>query len=440
LTNTRDLHSIEAGSLYINITARKETMQKYGIVNVEKLNLRNSASTTAQVISQLARGTVLQILKDAGFDWLQVRIDGSTTQGFVAKPYLTLADNRPGTSPADPVSPVAPAAPTGPITPGGCCEVKTQSLNVRSGPGTQFAILWSVGQGAVLNVLGGDGGWVKVRIGTGEGYVAVEFVDLTTTKTATGYLIERSDLLDIDLVPDRVIPAQTANASSAVVARTWNNYGGLIAKLAAMLKIPLGGVVATLAAESGGTCFGPDGRLIIRFENHIFYQYWGQKNPETFDRFFAFDRSTPGNAWKGHLWRRDIGEPWQNFHGNQDLEWQVLTIGRALDDTAALSSISMGAPQVMGFNYRRLGYDSVQRMFYTFARSAHTQLMALFDFVRGMSNTSPAIQALQNRDFLTFANMYNGPANAPTYCAIIQRYSDLFDTLIKTATSTRRIP
>ncbi len=404
-------------------------MQKYGIVNVDKLNLRDGAGPSARVLRVLPRGTILEILGDAGPDWLQVRVDGSTTQGFVSKAYLTLSDDRPVAAPP------RPAAATG-----SRCEVKTPTLNVRSGPGTQYDILWTVEQGTVLNVLENQGNWIKVRIGTSEGYVAAQFVDLGTTKPPTGFLIEQPELLGATLTPGRLIPTQPANTPGAAVARAWNNYGSLVERLARMLNIPVNSAVATLAAESGGNGFGPDGRLIIRFENHIFYQYWGEKNPETFDRFFAFDRSSPANAWKGHLFRRDVGEPWQDFHDNQDLEWQVLTIARALDDTAALSSISMGAPQVMGFNYGRLGYDSVQTMFYTFARSTQAQLLALFDFVKGMSLTSQAIQALQKRDFLTFATIYNGSANAPTYADIIRRYSGLYDQLIKTAVTTRITP
>ncbi len=118
----------------------------------------------------------------------------------------------------------------------------------------------------------------------------------------------------------------------------------------------------------------------------------------------------------------------------------MLIFARAFDDTAALSSISMGGPQIMGFNYRRIGYGSVDSMFYQFARSAPAQLLALFDFVKGMNPSSPAIQALQNRDYMTFATLYTGTANAHTYADIIQRYSALYDRLIETATPAPNNP
>jgi hypothetical protein len=287
--------------------------------------------------------------------------------------------------------------------------VTAPSLNIRSGPGTSFALLMTVPQGSVLNVLEVQGDWIKIKLGTGEGYVSAQYVNLGTTKPATGFLIEQSELLDIGLVPERVIPAQAENTSEAIVAGTWNSFGGLVGPLAKLLNIPASSVVAVLAAESGGRTFGPDGRIIIRFEVHLFYRNWGEQNQAVFNRYFAYDTSAPANAWKSHRWRPDENSQWQNVHTDQKQEWTVFEFARKLDDTSALFSTSMGAPQVMGFNFRRLGYDSVQRMFENFTRSAHAQVIAMFDFVKGTGATSEAIGALQKGDFLTFASIYNGP-------------------------------
>ena len=410
-------------------------MPKYGIVNTDVLNVRAAPSTTAQILGQLKTNAVVVILADPGTDWLQVQVDGSALQGYVAKTYITQSDTKPSSTlaPASPSTPTAPASPA-PATPIGKGEVTTSSLNVRSGPGTNFAVISTLAQGTVVNILQNDGsGWLKVHVGAGDGYVSAQYVNLNTTKTTSGYLIEQPDLLTAPLPPSKIIPSPAPNTTDYVIARTWNNYGGFLSKLATLLGCPVNGVVATLTAESGGTTFGPDGKMIIRFEVHIFWSRWGQNNPDAFNQYFTFDRSSPANGWKGHMFRPNASSPWQGFHGNQALEYQVLTIARALDDTAALSSISMGAPQVMGFNFRRLGYDSVQSMFYQFSRSANAQLLAMFDFVRGTSSSSPAIDALKNRDYLTFANIYNGPANAQAYSTIISNNVAAFDRLIQTA-------
>jgi murein DD-endopeptidase MepM/ murein hydrolase activator NlpD len=217
------------------------------------------------------------------------------------------------------------------------------------------------------------------------------------------------------------------------VANNWNNFGNLMSTLSNRLNIPVAGLIAVLVAESSGRVFGADGRMIIRFENHLFYRSWGEKNADTYNKFFRFDTSSPKNNWKNHQWRPNAESDWQNFHGTQSKEWDVLAFARALDDTAALSSISMGAPQTMGFNYKLLGYESVQHMFDSFSRSAHAQLLGMFDFVKGPGTTSPAIKALQAKDYLTFASTYNGPGNADTYRGIIQARADMYDKLIAKA-------
>src|SRR5450432_4633915 len=89
-------------------------MQKYGIVNTDKLNMRDSGSTAGKILTVLARGTVLDILGDPGFDWLQVRVDGTTTQGYVSKVYLTLTDVKPGPTPIPAPTPPPVSAPTPP--------------------------------------------------------------------------------------------------------------------------------------------------------------------------------------------------------------------------------------------------------------------------------------------------------------------------------------
>src|SRR5450432_2258253 len=85
-------------------------MQKYGVVNTDVLNLRAGPSTTAQVVATLPTGTILNIVADPGFDWLQVTVDGVGTQGYVSKTYLTLTDTKPS-SPAGPAAPSVPASP-----------------------------------------------------------------------------------------------------------------------------------------------------------------------------------------------------------------------------------------------------------------------------------------------------------------------------------------
>ena len=99
-----------------------------------------------------------------------------------------------------------------------------------------------------------------------------------------------------------------------------------------------------------------------------------------------------------------------DFHGNQDLEWEVFSLAKKLDKKAALKSISMGMPQIMGFNHKKIGYKSVNKMYNDFCRDIRYHILSLFEFL-----DEKMIQALQQKDFELFARYYNGAGQAATY-------------------------
>lgn len=403
-------------------------MALYAIVNAERLNLRERPTTTSRILRQLERDEALEVLRDAGFDWLEVQVLGSSLRGFVSKPFVRLTERRPSGGES------APEEPSVGVGAGSTVEVTARALNVRSAPSTSAPILTTVPLGTRFRVLGRHGDWLRVQHNDGEAFIAAAFVKPATSSfTLEGFLIEEPELLEVRIQPDRLISPQSEGSTEAAVARTWNIYGGLLGRLSDLLSIPVDVIVGVLIAESGGAAFGEDGRMIIRFENHIFWRYWGQANAAIFDQHFRFDRTSAARAWRGHQWRPDANSDWISFHGNQALEWQVFTFARSLDETAAMLSISMGAPQIMGFNFKRLGYESVQQMFERFSSSAHAQIIGIFDFVKGAAATSPAIQALQRRDYLTFASIYNGSGNETIYADRIRRFAAVFSRLIEAA-------
>lgn len=171
-------------------------------------------------------------------------------------------------------------------------------------------------------------------------------------------------------------------------------------------------VAAILDVESGGRGFGPDGSLLIRFETHIFRRELGN------DALWArhFQHGSP--IWTGQKFRRSESEPWQEVHtGNQASEWAAFNLARMLHDEAAYRSISMGAPQVMGFNAQRVGYPTARAMFDAFGKSLAHQLAGFFNYFL----SDPALyRALLARDWRTIALKYNGPGQADHYAALLK--------------------
>lgn len=243
------------------------------------------------------------------------------------------------------------------------------------------------------------------------------------------FLRLRPELAELSLAPPdtlRISPAAAQSSHERQTISIWNRYGWLLLRLADLFRIEPGVAVAVLAIESGGRGFAGDGRMIIRFENHIFHQYWGQHQSDQFNQHFRFD---PGRRWQKHQWRPGSTAAWQDFHGRQSGEWAVFELARRFDPRAAMLSISMGAPQIMGFNYRMLGYDSVESMFETFSLSERDQLLGLFDFVCGPLATPNRLMALQEQDLANFAALYNGPGQAMQYATRLQAAVEAFARL-----------
>lgn len=295
---------------------------------------------------------------------------------------------------------------------------------LRAGANENMASIETLAGSTVVDVLFEEDQWLYVATQHGPaGYVLrkdveyleepPEFVPLT-----------RLQLDEIVLEPDvLMVLDDSAGPGSQRLAKIWNNYGRLLEMLANRLQIEPATAIAVLAVESGGAGYGPDGRLKIRFENHLFYSAWGKQNQSKFHRHFTYRK---GEAWLDHTWRQATKEPYQPFHGNQELEWKVLHFASQLDSKAALRSISMGAPQILGRNFKRAGYTSVHEMFDAYQTEIRYQIMSLFNFIIADRNM---IEALRRQDFYRFASGYNGSGQAQFYADLIQKWVEAYTIL-----------
>lgn len=77
-----------------------------------------------------------------------------------------------------------------------------------------------------------------------------------------------------------------------------------------------------------------------------------------------------------------------------------------IDRTTALESASWGAFQVMGYHWKTLGYPSTQ----AFVNDMYTEQGQLDAFVKFIKADGRLVKALREKDWATFARIYNGPA------------------------------
>jgi cell wall-associated NlpC family hydrolase len=215
------------------------------------------------------------------------------------------------------------------------------------------------------------------------------------------------------------------------LARVYNRIGTQIEQMANEVGIDVPAVLAVWYVESSGRLHVPS-KAVIRFENHILFNQWGQHNPGTYDAHFQHGGRPPATAdscrgssgefasWKCHRWRRDTSQPFVGCHQGQAQEYEVLEFARELSgDEIALQCISIGGCQVMGFNYGKLGFDSPKEMFDAFQESELAQVRGFFSFCK-RTGAGEAITALQQADWATFARIYNGSGNVAYYADAIR--------------------
>ena len=152
-------------------------------------------------------------------------------------------------------------------------------------------------------------------------------------------------------------------------------------------------VKAVVKVESNGRGFRRDGSLKILFEGHIFWKELikVELNPNDY---------VEGNediVFKSFTRR---------FYATS-LQYGRLNKAKTINTEAALKSASYGMFQVMGFNYKTAGFDSVEALKKSLEVSEINQLEAFLNFVK---NTNGCFEALQNKEWATFARIYNGSA------------------------------
>ncbi len=165
------------------------------------------------------------------------------------------------------------------------------------------------------------------------------------------------------------------------------------AETARLLGVEEAAVRAVSEVESGGRSgFLPDGRPMILFEGHIFWRELKKRgiDPEQYKDeyedvlFQKWDRA----SYKGGA-----------------AEHNRLRKAATINEEAALCSASWGMFQIMGFNHKACGYDTVQEYVENIKSGSNSHLLG---FARFLKN-SGIDKDLRNLDWAGFAEKYNGP-------------------------------
>jgi hypothetical protein len=166
-----------------------------------------------------------------------------------------------------------------------------------------------------------------------------------------------------------------------------------IERAAAALGCTAAAILAITEVECPGSGFLPDGRVVILFERHVFWQRL---------QLAGIDPATTGLP-------ADVLSQQRGGYLGGAAEYTRLARAAAADQLQANESCSWGRFQIMGYHAQELGYADAIAMAAAFAIDEGEHLRA---FVRFIKLSEALQQGLIEHDWPRFARHYNGPAYA----------------------------
>lgn len=166
-----------------------------------------------------------------------------------------------------------------------------------------------------------------------------------------------------------------------------------IIQAAELLEVEPAAIKAVVRVESAGRGYLKDGRVLILFERHKFHDFLEKQNPalarETFAKYPNICNPKSGGYYGG------VGE------------YPRFSLAFGIDKEIAMKSASWGLFQIMGFNHKSAGYDSIHDFVDAMKEGEGKQLLAFCNFVK---SNKAMHAALKKQDWETFAKLYNGIA------------------------------
>lgn len=154
-------------------------------------------------------------------------------------------------------------------------------------------------------------------------------------------------------------------------------------KAAKNLACEVAAIKAIVLSETPRGAFDEKGRPNILYERHYFHRLTHGK----YDYNPILSQKTAGG------------------YGKYSEQYIKLNEAIKLDKNAALRSASWGAFQIMGNNYKEAGHPTLE----SFIEAMNTIEGQLDAFISLILHNSALKSALQNKQWSTFASIYNGP-------------------------------
>lgn len=140
-----------------------------GTVNASDVRLRSGAGTSYKILGSVGKGEKVSVLGSSS-SWDKVRTARGST-GWMSSKYITIAKSNVSTS--------SSAGEPG--------LVNASDVRLRSGAGTSYKTLGSLGKGEKVSVIGSSSGWDKVRTASGSvGWVFGKYISMRNSNASRG--------------------------------------------------------------------------------------------------------------------------------------------------------------------------------------------------------------------------------------------------------------
>ena len=185
-------------------------------------------------------------------------------------------------------------------------------------------------------------------------------------------------------------PAAAPSRTAAASGPTGIGPGGLseatYVDMAARLLCETAAIKAIVETEVAiRGPFDPQGRPTILYERHTFHKHTGGR----------YDAAQP-----------DLSSPKNSIYGKYSEQYSKLERAMKLNSSAALKSASWGEFQILGENHVQAGHPTVE----SFVAAMKSGILAQAEaFVAIVIADRRLLAALRQRNWATFARIYNGP-------------------------------
>lgn len=156
------------------------------------MNVRKGPGTNYEVVTWVKNGQAITVLETVG-SWTKIRVNATGKEGYMKSSSV----KKEGEAQESVQSALVSVA----------TRYVGSVVNVRKGPGTQYAVAFKTVQGAGLQVAGESGNWALIRASDGKtGYISKNYISDGVAKSTTANVNFRSG-------------AGSSFASSAVLAK-----------------------------------------------------------------------------------------------------------------------------------------------------------------------------------------------------------------------------